>query len=118
MEEFKLTARWEHDVVILTFAGRITAEWNSQPFQDAVSHQLELGNIKLIVNLGGITRIDIEAFAAAVACVKDLGCSLKLVHPSNSSSDLIILHRLNEEVCKTFSYEPEAILSFAQGVPP
>jgi anti-sigma B factor antagonist len=109
------------EVAIVTVTGDITTGKGADVMlKDKVNSLLNQGHRKLLIDLGGVARVDsggLGQLAALQATVTRQGGTVKLLHVTRRLNDLLVLTRLLT-MFPTFDDEGTALASFGgqQGV--
>lgn len=102
------------EIVILEMFGKITIGEGSVQLRDAVSHLLDAGRNKIILNLGGVTYMDSSGIGELVSrytTTKNAGGRLKLLNLPKKIKDLLMITKLLT-VFEIFEDEQTAIDSY------
>jgi anti-sigma B factor antagonist len=102
------------EIVILEMFGKITIGEGSVQLRDAVSHLLDAGRNKIILNLGGVTYMDSSGIGELVSrytTTKNAGGRLKLLNLPKKIKDLLMITKLLT-VFEIFEEEQAAIDSY------
>ena len=108
------------DITVLTLSGEITADDGDIVFGKRVDELIGKGQVKLIVNLAGVTYIDSAGVGMMVAeskMVRQKGGLMKLVQLTARSHHLLAMLKLRV-VLDVFDDEEAAVRSFAWGLRP
>ena len=101
------------DVVILDLSGRITIGEGTVMVRDTLQKLLHLGDLKFLVNLGGVDYIDSSGLGeliTAFTTVRKQGGQLKLLNLTRRVHDLLQITKLLT-VFDAFDSESEAMKS-------
>ena len=102
-------------VTILDLKGKITLGEGDEALRDRISHLLQSGSRKLLLNLEGVPYIDSAGLGEVVrtyTTVSRQGGSLKLLNLTKRITDLLSITKLLT-VFETFESENEAVQSFS-----
>jgi anti-sigma B factor antagonist len=120
MSKLQIAERHVDDITVLTLTGEITADDGDLVFGRRVDELIGKGQIKLIVNLAGVTYIDSAGVGMMVAeskIVRRKGGVMKLVQLTARSHHLLAMLKLRV-VLEIFDDEDAAVRSFAWGLRP
>jgi anti-anti-sigma factor len=109
-----ITERRIDDVTILELEGRLVLEEGEIPLRDCVDRLVAEGRTRIVLDLGGITRLDSAGIGMLVCkylTALRRGGVLKLLHPTPRAEELLHMTRLST-VFEIFKSEDEAIRSF------
>ena len=112
--QLEIRERNVSEVVVLEMFGRITIGEGSVQLRDAVSHLLESGRNKIILNLGGVTYMDSSGIGELVSrytTTKNTGGRLKLLNLPKKIKDLLMITKLLT-VFEIYEDEQAALESF------
>jgi len=102
------------DVVLLDVRGRLTLGQETADLRSKLTHLLEAGQLKIILNLHGVSYIDSSGLSTLVACYatarKNSG-TLKLTHLTTRVRDLLQITHLST-VFETYPTVEDAVRSF------
>ena len=110
----RIVERSVADVTILELAGRLILEDGDLPLRDAIDRLLQQGHIKILLDMGKVTRLDSAGIGMLISKYLSAlrkGGSVKLLHLTSRSSYLMDITRLSA-VFEIFDMEDEAIRSF------
>lgn len=110
----KATVRKIGDVSVVDLSGKITIGEGDVVLREKVSHLLEGGERRILLNLERVKYMDSAGIGELVACykrAKEKEGTVKLLNPSGKVYDLLQLTKL-EEVFDTYRDEKEALVSF------
>jgi anti-sigma B factor antagonist len=102
-------------VTILDLKGKITLGEGDEALRDRISHLLQGGNKKILLNLEGVPYIDSAGLGEVVrtyTTVSRQGGQLKLVNLTKRITDLLMITKLLT-VFETFDAEQDALKSFS-----
>jgi anti-sigma B factor antagonist len=102
-------------VTILDLKGKITLGEGDEALRDRISHLLQTGNKKILLNLEGVPYIDSAGLGEVVrtyTTVSRQGGQLKLVNLTKRITDLLMITKLLT-VFETFDAEQDALKSFS-----
>ena len=102
------------DVRIIELSGKITIGTGDVKIRELVDSSLEEGQMKILLDLAGVTAIDSSGIGEMVACytsVTKRGGQLKLMHLSPKINDILQVTQLIT-VFDVFDDEREALGSF------
>ena len=111
----QIDERVVNGVTILDLKGKITLGEGDEALRDRISHLLQTGSKKLLLNLEGVPYIDSAGLGEVVrtyTTVSRQGGQLKLVNLTKRITDLLMITKLLT-VFETFDTEPEALKSFS-----
>lgn len=102
------------DVVLLDVRGRLTLGQETAELRSKLTRLIEAGNLKIVLNLQGVSYIDSSGLSTLVACyatARKSSGSLKLTHLTTRVRDLLQITRLST-VFETYSSVEDAVKSF------
>jgi anti-sigma B factor antagonist len=110
----RITERSVSDVTILELDGRLILEEGLSPLRDYVNTLVEQGRVKIVLDLGKVTRLDSAGIGLLVS--KYLSAArkngrIKLLHLTTRSEYLMGITKLSS-VFEIFESEEDAIRSF------
>ena len=111
----KLTTRQVGDVSVIDAVGRITLGEGSSAFRDTIRDLAAKGDLKMLVNLAGVSYIDSSGIGELVSgftTVSNQGGQLKLLNLSKRIKDLLQITKLYT-VFEVFQDEATAVRSFS-----
>jgi anti-sigma B factor antagonist len=120
VSKLQIAERQVDDITVLTLSGEITADDGDIVFGKRVDQLIGNGQVKLVVNLAGVTYIDSAGVGMIVAeskMVRQKGGVMKLVHLTARSHHLLAMLKLRV-VLDIFDDEEAAVRSFAWGLRP
>jgi anti-sigma B factor antagonist len=112
--QLEIRERTVGDVVILDLIGKITIGEGSVQLRDAVSHLLDTGRQRIILNLEGVTYVDSSGIGELVSrytTTKNQGGQLKLLRLPKKIKDLLMITKLLT-VFEIYEDEETALSSF------
>jgi anti-anti-sigma factor len=115
LSKLKIVERPFNDVMVLSLSGEILLDDGDLEFRKKVHELADRGQVKLVVDLAGVTHIDSAGVGMLVAkqkTVRERGGDIKLVHVSSRSQRLLAIMRL-AMVFEIFDDEEVAARSFA-----
>jgi anti-anti-sigma factor len=110
----RITERRVADVTILELEGRLVLEEGAIPLRDYVNQLVEQGRVKVVLDLGKVTRLDsagIGMILSKYLSASRKGGKVKLLHLTSRSGHLMDITKLST-VFEIFDSEDEAIRSF------
>ena len=110
----QIDERVVNGVTILDLKGKITLGEGDEALRDRISHLLQTGNRKLLLNLEGVPYIDSAGLGEVVrtyTTVSRQGGQLKLVNLTKRITDLLMITKLLT-VFETYDSEKAAIDSY------
>jgi len=110
----KISTRERDGVTILEPKGKITIGVGDVALREAVLHQLEAGNKKILIDMSGVGTMDssgIGELVAAYTSVNNRGGKLKLLNLPPKISDILQITQLIT-VFEVHDDEDEAVASF------
>ena len=113
--KLKIAERQVDDVTVLELSGEILLDDGDLEFRRRVHDLVARGQIKLVVDLAGITHIDSAGVGMMVAkqkTVHEHGGDIKLVHLTSRSQRLLAIMRL-ATVFEVFEDVDQAVRSFS-----
>jgi len=108
------------DIVLIRISGRVTVTDGTPEFDAALQRLVQLGHVKLILDVAEVPYIDSTALGAILrthATVTRRGGTLKLLHVKGHVRELLELTRLLS-VLEAFESEAQAFASVASIPPP
>jgi anti-sigma B factor antagonist len=118
--KLQIAERRVDDITVLTLSGEIIADDGDIVFGRRVDELMGKGQLKLVVNLAGVTYIDSAGVGMIVAeskMVRQKGGVMKLAHLTARSHHLLAMLKLRV-VLEIFDDEDAALRSFAWGLRP
>jgi anti-anti-sigma factor len=115
VSKLKIAERQLDDVTVLSLSGEILLDDGDLEFRKKVHDLVARGQVKIVVDLGGVSHVDSAGVGMLVAkqkTVHEHGGDIKLVHVSSRSQRLLAIMRL-AMVFETFDDEETAVRSFA-----
>jgi anti-anti-sigma factor len=110
------------DVTILQLIGRLELETGDLILRDTVNRLVEEGQVKLVLDLKDVTRLDSAGIGMLVSkflTARRAGGTIKLLHPTERTDYLMNITKLTT-IFQVFDDETSAVKSFdtapAQGV--
>ena len=103
------------DVTVLVLSGEMLVDDGDLALRRRVHELLDQGQVKILVDLAGVTHIDSANVGMLVAkqkTVRERGGDIKLMHLTNRSQRLLALMKL-VSVFEVFENEDEAVRSFS-----
>ena len=118
--KLQIGERQVEDVTVLILTGEITVDDGDLAFGRRVDDLIRKGQIKIVVNLAGVTYIDsagVGMMVAELKMVHQKGGALKLAHLTSRSHHLLAMMKL-KLVFEVFEDEASALRSFSWGARP
>jgi anti-sigma B factor antagonist len=112
--QLEIRERTAGEVIILDLIGKITIGEGSVQLRDAVSHLLDSGRQRIILNLEGVTYVDSSGIGELVSrytTTKNQGGQLKLLRLPKKIKDLLMITKLLT-VFEIYEDEETALSSF------
>lgn len=112
--QLEIRERVVGEVTVLELIGKITIGEGSVQLRDAVSHLLDTGRKKIILNLEGVTYVDSSGIGELVSrytTTKNQGGQLKLLKLTKKIKDLLMITKLLT-VFEIYEDEEAALASF------
>ncbi|MDX2032751.1 MAG: STAS domain-containing protein [Blastocatellia bacterium] len=112
--QLEIRERNTGEVVILEMAGKITIGEGSVQLREAVGRLRDNNQIKIVLNLGGVTYVDSSGIGELVSCyttTKNSGGRLKLLNLPKKIKDLLMITKLLT-VFEIYEDEQAALESF------
>ncbi len=103
------------DVTLLALSGEMLVDDGDLALRQRIHELLEQGQVKILVDLAGMTHIDSAGVGMLVAkqkTVRERGGDVKLMHLTDRSQRLLALMKL-ASVFEVFENEDEAVRSFS-----
>jgi anti-sigma B factor antagonist len=116
VSKLQIVERQAEDVTVLVLAGEITLDDGDLAFGRRVDGLLAKGQLRILVDLGGVTYIDssgVGMMAAQLKLVRAKGGVMKLVNLTSRSHRLLAVMKLST-VFETFDDEALALRSFTR----
>ncbi len=113
----KLEVHDENDVTVITAVGSLVIGPAEQAMNDTVSRLLVDGRIRLVIDIGGVKRIDssgIEALLIACRQAREQGGDAKLARVAPRFQTLLEIAHLTG-VLRIYADVAEAVSSFSAG---
>ena len=113
---FSLETRHIRGVVLLDLFGRLTVGDSILLLHNTVQGLADEDSRKFVVNLAGVSYIDSYGLGELVACFTSLrnkGCSMSLLNPTERTTNLLKLTKLSTMVFDVFDDEKQAIEAHA-----
>ena len=110
-----MAERTEGEVTVLTLSGQILLDDGDLAFGRKVADLMARGQVRIVLDLGGVTYIDssgVGMMAAKLKRIRESGGDMRLVHLTSRSQRLLGMLKLMS-VFETFEDEATAIRSFA-----
>src|SRR5687767_3736540 len=114
MTGMEIAERKVSDVTILDLTGKMTLGEGDEMLKQTINNLLAAGQMKLVLNLGGVPYIDSAGLGEVVrthTTVSRQGGSLKLLNLTKRIEDLLSITKLLT-VFDTYDSEAEAIKSY------
>lgn len=102
------------DVTVLALSGEMLVDDGDLALRQRIHELIDQGQVKILVDLAGVTHIDSAGVGMLVAkqkTVRERGGDVKLMHLTNRSQRLLALMKL-VSVFEVFESEDEAIQSY------
>ena len=118
--KLQIVERQADDITILILTGEITVDEGDLAFGRRVDDLIRKGQVKIVVNLAGVTYIDsagVGMMVAELKMVHQKGGAMKLAHLTSRSHHLLGMLKL-KLVFEIFEDEASAVRSFAWGPRP
>lgn len=115
--KLQIAERQVDDATVLTLTGEITVDDGDLVFGRRVDDLIRKGQVKIVVNLAGVTYIDsagVGMMVAELKMVRQKGGALKLAHLTSRSHHLLGMMKL-KLVFEIYEDEASALDSFAWG---
>ena len=112
--KLQITERQAGDVTVLELAGEITLDDGDLVFRRKVHELLDAGRIKILLDVGGVTKIDSAGVGMLVAKLKtarEYHGEMKLLHLTSRSSRVFGMMRILTTF-EALEDEAQAIQSF------
>ena len=103
------------DVTLLALSGEMLVDDGDLALRQRIHELLDQGQVKILVDLAGVTHIDSANVGMLVAkqkTVRERGGDVKLMHLTDRSQRLLALMKL-ASVFEVFENEDEAVRSFS-----
>lgn len=103
------------DVTVLALSGEMLVDDGDLALRQRIHELIEHDQVKIVVDLAGVTHIDSAGVGMLVAkqkTVRGRGGDVKLMHLTNRSQRLLALMKL-ASVFEVFENEDEAVRSFS-----
>ena len=103
------------DVTVLALSGEMLVDDGDLALRQRIHELLDQGQVKILVDLAGVTHIDSANVGMLVAkqkTVRERGGDVKLMHLTDRSQRLLALMKL-VSVFEVFENEDEAVRSFS-----
>ena len=110
--QFSLETRHIRGVVLLDFFGRLTVGDSILLLHNTVQRSADEDNHKFVLNLAGISYIDsygLGELIASYTSLRNKGCSMSLLNPTERTTNLLELTKLSTMVFEVFDDEKKAI---------
>lgn len=118
VSKLQIAERRLGDITVLALSGEISADDGDIVFGKRLDELIAKGQVKLVVNLAGVTYIDSAGVGMMVAeskMVRQKGGVMKLAHLTARSHHLLAMMKL-KVVFDVFEDEDSAVRSFAWGL--
>ena len=102
------------DVTVLALSGEMLVDDGDLALRQRIHELIDQGQVKILVDLAGVTHIDSAGVGMLVAkqkTVRERGGDVKLMHLTNRSQRLLALMKL-VSVFEVFESEDDAIQSY------
>jgi anti-sigma B factor antagonist len=116
--KLQIEERQADDVTVLNLTGEITADGGDVVFGKRVDELIAKKQVKIVINLAGVTYIDsagVGMMVAEMKIVRQAGGALKLANLTSRSHHLLAMMKLRL-VFDIFEDEEAAVRSFAWGL--
>jgi anti-sigma B factor antagonist len=113
--KLQIEERHTGDVTVLALSGEMLVDDGDLALRQRVHELLDQGQVKILVDLAGVTHIDSANVGMLVAkqkTVRERGGDVKLMHLTDRSQRLLALMKL-VSVFEVFENEDEAVRSFS-----
>jgi anti-sigma B factor antagonist len=113
--KLQIEERRTGDVTVLALSGEMLVDDGDLALRQRVHELLDQGQVKILVDLAGVTHIDSANVGMLVAkqkTVRERGGDVKLMHLTDRSQRLLALMKL-VSVFEVFENEDEAVRSFS-----
>ena len=100
--------------LVVELSGKVIIDRSDIVMRDALSELIEAGEKRILVDMKHVSYMDSAGLGELVAChrrAEELGCSLKILNPSEKITTLLEVMHI-EEVFETFYNEEDALNSF------
>jgi len=113
--KLQIEERHTGDVTVLALSGEMLVDDGDLALRQRIHELLDQGQVKILVDLAGVTHIDSANVGMLVAkqkTVRERGGDVKLMHLTDRSQRLLALMKL-VSVFEVFENEDEAVRSFS-----
>jgi anti-sigma B factor antagonist len=113
--KLQIEERHTGDVTVLALSGEMLVDDGDLALRQRIHELLDQGQVKIVVDLAGVTHIDSANVGMLVAkqkTVRERGGDVKLMHLTDRSQRLLALMKL-ASVFEVFENEDEAVRSFS-----
>jgi anti-sigma B factor antagonist len=113
--KLQIEERHTGDVTVLALSGEMLVDDGDLALRQRIHELLDQGQVKILVDLAGVTHIDSANVGMLVAkqkTVRERGGDVKLMHLTDRSQRLLALMKL-ASVFEVFENEDEAVRSFS-----
>ena len=113
--KLQIEERHTADVTVLALSGEMLVDDGDLALRQRIHELLDQGQVKILVDLAGVTHIDSANVGMLVAkqkTVRERGGDVKLMHLTDRSQRLLALMKL-ASVFEVFENEDEAVRSFS-----
>jgi anti-sigma B factor antagonist len=113
--KLQIEERHTGDVTVLALSGEMLVDDGDLALRQRIHELLDQGQVKILVDLAGVTHIDSANVGMLVAkqkTVRERGGDVKLMHLTDRSQRLLSLMKL-ASVFEVFENEDEAVRSFS-----
>lgn len=110
----KINTRYAHGVIVLELKGELMGGPDAAKLQDKVKELIEEGQKKVLIDLGGVPRINssgLGSLISSLTSMKNADGSLKLLNATKRIEHLLVVTKLIT-VFENFDNEDDAIKSF------
>lgn len=118
VSKLQIVEHQDGDVTVLTLSGEITVDDGDIAFGKHVDDLIKKGQVKIVVDLSGVTYIDsagVGMMVAEMKMVRRSGGAMKLASLTARSHHLLAMMKI-KVVFEIFDDAPAAVRSFAWGV--
>jgi anti-sigma B factor antagonist len=113
--KLQIEERRTGDVTVLALSGEMLVDDGDLALRQRIHELVDQGQVKILVDLAGVTHIDSAGVGMLVAkqkTVRERGGDVKLMHLTDRSQRLLALMKL-ASVFEVFENEDEAVRSFS-----
>jgi anti-sigma B factor antagonist len=113
--KLQIEERRTGDVTVLALSGEMLVDDGDLALRQRIHELVDQGQVKILVDLAGVTHIDSAGVGMLVAkqkTVRERGGDVKLMHLTDRSQRLLALMKL-ASVFEVFENEDEALRSFS-----